>query len=131
MMQSGRACQARDCRREIFGLRADARFCSDACRNRAHRDTDHLKQNGRHSRTGGQIAVAAVAGDPNPTPAPDTPACNGYAPILSASKSAPKLDPRIVPDARWPKMYRLRLPDGSLSDMANLTRIKDALWAWS
>jgi hypothetical protein len=26
-------------------------------------------------------------------------------------------------------MYRLRYPDGSLSDMANLTRIKDALRA--
>jgi hypothetical protein len=34
---------------------------------------------------------------------------------------------RIVPDKRWPGMYRLRLPDGSLSDMANLTRAKDAL----
>jgi hypothetical protein len=32
-----------------------------------------------------------------------------------------KLDPRIVPDGRWPGMFRLRLPDGSLSDMVNLT----------
>jgi len=39
------------------------------------------------------------------------------------------LDPRIVPDAKWPGMYRIRLPEGSLSDMANLTRIKDALRA--
>jgi hypothetical protein len=34
---------------------------------------------------------------------------------------------RIVPDKRWPGMYRLRLPDGSLTDMVNLTRAKDAL----
>jgi hypothetical protein len=38
-----------------------------------------------------------------------------------------KLDPRIVPDGRWPGMFRLRLPGGSLSDMVNLTRAKDAL----
>ena len=42
---------------------------------------------------------------------------------------AGSLDPRIVPDAKWPGIYRIRLPDGSLSDMANLTRIKDALRA--
>ena len=39
------------------------------------------------------------------------------------------LDPRIVPDVKWPGMYRIHLPEGSLSDMANLTRIKDALRA--
>src|SRR5215471_13308403 len=33
---------------------------------------------------------------------------------------AGSLDPRIVPDAKWPGIYRIRLPDGSLSDMANL-----------
>jgi hypothetical protein len=38
-----------------------------------------------------------------------------------------KLDRRIVPDEKWPDMYRLKRPDGSLSDMANLARIKDAL----
>jgi hypothetical protein len=39
------------------------------------------------------------------------------------------LDPRIVPDAKWPNMYRIRLPGGGLSDMVNLTRAKDALLA--
>lgn len=34
---------------------------------------------------------------------------------------------RIVPDAKYPGMYRLRIPDGSLSDIVNLTRAKDAL----
>jgi len=38
-----------------------------------------------------------------------------------------KLDPRIVPDPKWPGMYRIKRPDGSLSDMANLTRCRDAL----
>ena len=37
---------------------------------------------------------------------------------------ARSLDPRIVPDAKWPGMYRIRRPHGSLSDMPNLTRIQ-------
>jgi hypothetical protein len=38
-----------------------------------------------------------------------------------------KLDPHIVPDPKWPGMYRIKRPDGSLSDMANLTRCRDGL----
>jgi len=38
-----------------------------------------------------------------------------------------QLDPRIVPDAIYPNMYRLRYRDGSLSDMVNLTRAREAL----
>jgi len=48
-------------------------------------------------------------------------------PILRGPKPASKLSPGIVCDGRYPDMYRLRLPDGSLSDMVNLTRAKDAL----
>jgi hypothetical protein len=32
----------------------------------------------------------------------------------------------VVPDINWPGMYRLAWPDGRLSDMANLSRAKDA-----
>jgi hypothetical protein len=32
----------------------------------------------------------------------------------------------VVPDRVWPGMYRARYADGSLSDMVNLTRAKDA-----
>jgi hypothetical protein len=32
----------------------------------------------------------------------------------------------IEPDSEWPGMWRVRLPDGHLSDMANRTRAKDA-----
>jgi len=32
----------------------------------------------------------------------------------------------VEPDVKYPKMWRVRIPDGSVSDMANLTRIKDA-----
>ena len=44
--------------------------------------------------------------------------------VTTQKKSLPR---EIVPDAKWPSMYRLRLPDGSLSDIVNLTRAKDAL----
>ena len=33
----------------------------------------------------------------------------------------------IVSDAKWPRMYRLKHADGSLSDMVNLTRAREAL----
>jgi hypothetical protein len=33
---------------------------------------------------------------------------------------------RVAPDDNWPGMWRLIWPDGELSDMANLSRIKDA-----
>jgi hypothetical protein len=32
----------------------------------------------------------------------------------------------IEPDSEWPGMWRVRLPDDHLSDMANRTRAKDA-----
>jgi len=32
----------------------------------------------------------------------------------------------VVPDDRWPGMWRLVWPDGRLSDMVNLARAKDA-----
>ena len=39
------------------------------------------------------------------------------------------LKPKIEPDARHPQMYRIRYADGTLSEMVNLTRAKDALAA--
>ena len=32
----------------------------------------------------------------------------------------------IEPDLTWPRMWRVRLPDGYLTDMVNLSRAKDA-----
>jgi len=32
----------------------------------------------------------------------------------------------IVPDPKWPQMYRVRLPDGRVTDMVNLSRARDA-----
>src|SRR5215813_9491510 len=33
---------------------------------------------------------------------------------------------KIVPDSKYPNMYRIVLPDGRLSDMLNLSRAQDA-----
>jgi hypothetical protein len=35
--------------------------------------------------------------------------------------------PTIVPDSKYPGMYRIRYADGSSSDLLNLARAKDAL----
>ena len=35
--------------------------------------------------------------------------------------------PKVVPDAADLGMWRVRWPDGRLSDMTNLTRVKDAV----
>jgi hypothetical protein len=32
----------------------------------------------------------------------------------------------VAPDAHWPNMWRAQLADGQLSDLGNLSRIKDA-----
>jgi hypothetical protein len=35
----------------------------------------------------------------------------------------------VIPDARWPGMWRVKLPNGFLSDLVNLSRAKDAATA--
>src|SRR5262249_52810206 len=42
-------------------------------------------------------------------------------------KSAAGAYVALVPDKRFPGMYRLKRTDGSFSDMVNLTRARDAL----
>jgi hypothetical protein len=40
------------------------------------------------------------------------------------------LKPKAIPDDKWQGMWRVRWPDGRLSDMVNLTRAKDAIAAF-
>jgi hypothetical protein len=47
------------------------------------------------------------------------------APPQKKSSGAVSLPPNVVRDAKWPNMYRVRYPDGRLSDMVNLARAKD------
>ena len=39
----------------------------------------------------------------------------------------PSRHPKAIPDATYPGMWRVQWPDGRLSDMANLSRVNDAI----
>jgi hypothetical protein len=51
------------------------------------------------------------------------------APLKKTTLGPRSLPPGLVPDERYPGMYRLRLSGSGLSDMVNLTRAKDAFAA--
>jgi hypothetical protein len=107
------------CGSEFTPLRRSARFCGSRCRKAANRKLCH----------------ANSAAD---SPAETAPALqNGSR--AHARRFEPKNGPTaektlsvtrgfvIVPDTKWRGMFRVRRPDGTLSDMVNLTRVKDAL----
>src|SRR5262245_53003625 len=100
--------------------RSTARFCGPRCRVAAQRARDR----------GTPIRVAAtrpsVATDAVLSVTATIEMSAGQKP-QSVTLRQPKLDPRILADPRWPGMYRIRMPGGGLSDMANLTRATDAL----
>jgi hypothetical protein len=80
--------------------RRHARFCSPAHRAAYHRSSTAAKM-----------------------------ACVRFPVVRTRDKSATGAYVAIVPDERIRGMYRLKRTDGSLSDMVNLTRAKDALAA--
>lgn len=119
------------CGAALVRQRRDARYCDDACRLRAHRGIKVVNAvPARHSARPVR-AELSVSGTPTPSAVTSSPSGvdeTDNVPILRASKPPiRKLDRRIVPDPVWPGMYRIRKRDGSLTDMVNLTRAKDAL----
>jgi len=111
------------------------RYCSAVCRYAAHEARRNRLR--RNASTVGQSEVEnAVNGAPGPNVLSTVGHANFFADISSgyngqnrgrACPKKPVLDSCIVPDPGWPGMYRVRRPDGSLSDMVNLTRAKDAI----
>jgi hypothetical protein len=105
-----------------------ARYCSDTCRKLASKVRRAALQPSPGGAENGSkphgrpdvLSTVTSAKNSVVTSTPCEPRKSGRAP-------PEKLDPRIVPDDRWPGMYRVRRPDDSLSDMVNLTRAKDAL----
>jgi hypothetical protein len=81
--------------------RTHARFCSPAHRRAAHRARNPDPRRVRARFLG----------------------------AVDAKKPAAAVYVAIVPDERFPGTYRLKRTDGTLSDMVNLTRAKDALAA--
>ena len=82
-----------------LSARHHARFCSPAHRRAAHRAHNPDPRRGR---------ARFLAGRSHEKP-------------VTAAYTA------IVPDKRFPDMFRLKRADGTLSDMVNLTRARDAL----
>jgi hypothetical protein len=110
------------CGSQFRPQRSTARFCSSRCRKATQRARDRglplkVPPQARRDCASAFLSVTTPVG-----------MSEGQIPQSVTLRRKPlKLDPRIVPDGRWPGMFRLRLPDGSLSDILNLTRAKDAL----
>jgi hypothetical protein len=107
------------CGIEFKPQRRTARFCSPACRVAAHRKAECNANSAADNGTGAarisQNDSRMSSGRPRQINAP------------TATKPLSVTGWRIVSDAKWADMYRLRRSDGTLSDMVNLPRAKDAL----
>jgi hypothetical protein len=112
------------CRSPFTPRRSTARFCSSRCRLINHRASAPKTP----ARPAGELADAflSVSG----LPSPSAPLPKKFE-TLRGSRGPERLPRGILRDKRYPNMYRVVLPDGSLSDMVNLTRAKDALAAVS
>ena len=122
--------------RQTSGRRIrSARYCSRACRQAAYvarrairvgvpHSERHKAFRGRVTDVGSRVKGAGGADL-------RTSVTQSLQPTEISSEIRPKKTTSgavsIVPDAVWAGMYRLQFPDGSLSDMVNLTRAKDAL----
>jgi hypothetical protein len=107
------------CGTEFKPLRRSARFCGTACRVAAHRKPDCNANSAADSPS--EAPPASQNGSKVPS---------GRLALKTASTAEKPLSVTrvtIVPDTQWPGMYRVRLPDVSLTDMVNLTRARDAL----
>jgi hypothetical protein len=112
------------CGSQFRPQRSTARYCGPRCRKATQRARDRgMPIIVAATRPG--VGVDAVLSVTTPVGMSE-----GQKPQnVTLRRKPPKLDPRIVPDPKWPGMYRIRRADGSLSDMANLTRCRDALEA--
>jgi len=112
------------CGSQFTPQRSTARFCTPRCRKASQRARDRgmplsVTATRPSVATGAILSVTASLRMSEEHKSRSV--------TLRQSHKPPKLDPRIVPDPKWPGMYRVRRPDGSLTDMVNLTRAKDAL----
>ena len=108
------------CGTEFKPQRRSARFCGTACRVAAHRKPDCNANSAADSPSGAPPASQNGSGVHRTRSELKTASTATKSPSVTRGFA-------IVPDAKWPGMYRIRRPDGSLSDMVNLTRAKDAL----
>ena len=113
-------------------------YCSRACRQAAYRIRKDIHNNVPASARRRRPAkrrlplFACVANAPKRLPGSYPHTCVTCPEISQwfQGPATPKkriLPPDIVPDEKWPGMYRLRLLNGRLSDMVNLSRAIDAV----
>jgi len=114
------------------------RYCSDACRQAAYRARCDIRdgiprsqralRNRNKRRLGAKVRATVTRPEiSQQNQCAATCKKTGLAPAFRPHRPLPALPPNVVLDARYPNMYRLRRLDGSLSDIVNLTRAKDAL----
>jgi hypothetical protein len=114
-------------------------YCSRACRQAAYRIRKDIHNNvpasARQHRPAKRrlpLPYACVTSAPERLPSSYPHTCVTRLEISQriqwpATPKKRSLPPEIVPDGKWPGMYRLRLLNGRLSDLVNLTRAIDAV----
>jgi hypothetical protein len=104
------------------------RYCSSRCRTAAHRGSSKARGDSPEQQKypnnpienveeKGTVAlqIAAEAGT------------GAKAPLQAISPRSYRRHPKAIADSVYPGMWRVQWPDGRLSDMANRTRINDAI----
>jgi len=94
------------------------KFCSSRCKQSAYRAGKN--RNAAEIHNGAESVPVLPAEEAlriSRTPHP--PAARS----LKSQGRPPSFE--VVPDAKWPGMYRVRFSDGTLSDMVNLARAND------
>jgi hypothetical protein len=107
-------------------LHRGRRYCSDNCRKRASESRNRLHQSSAKRRPKPLSATTPLSTVRTVSSGPTI--SMGYKGQKTGRASLKMTfgGYTVVPDAKWPKMYRVRQPDGILTDMVNLTRARDA-----
>ena len=100
--------------------RLPAAYCSNRCRQAAYR-----KRTEGNPETPAQGGVAACSVRYSDVAAPTLRGAVTHAPDASLGRCYPG-GVSVVADAVYPGMYRVRMPDGTLTDMVNRARAWDA-----
>lgn len=105
------------CQTEFTPKRTWGRYCSTACRMADHRGMPAKSATAHRALAQECVTEGARATDAHPA--------SKVGLVTHQTRIPRPLSAGIVPDHRWPGMYRFRLPGGGLSDMVNLTRARD------
>ena len=107
----------------------EKRYCSATCRklaSKARRTPFKTAVSGPPARDKASQGSKPFSGVTTATNLVDLPAVSGARKSGEASLKMDFGGFTVVPDKEWRGMYRVRKPDGRLTDMINLTRARDA-----